>query len=116
MRAGFGIRRLNGETMAESHGRYRFAKLAAGEYEMSAVVERNGTASAKVMLAAGTGHLQFAGQTAHYQQVPLEVKTEGNEKHISGTIPTTLADFKIEPPSLLTMPVKNDTPVHWEIP
>lgn len=55
--------------------------------------------------------IQFAGQTAHYQQVPFEMKTEGNERHITGTIPATLSDFKIEPPSLLTMPVKNDIPV-----
>jgi hypothetical protein len=55
--------------------------------------------------------IQFAGQTAHYQQVPFEVKAEGNEKHITGTIPATLSDFKIEPPSLLTLPVKNDIPV-----
>lgn len=55
--------------------------------------------------------IQFAGQTAHYQQVPFEVKTEGNLKHITGTIPTTLTDFKIDPPSLLTMPVKNEIPV-----
>ena len=27
-----------------------------------------------------------------------EPKTEGKEKHITGTIPATLADFKIEPP------------------
>ena len=59
--------------------------------------------------------IQFAGQTAHYQQVPFEVKTEGNEKHITGTIPTTLSDFKIEPPSLLTMPVKNDIPVKVDL-
>lgn len=55
--------------------------------------------------------IQFAGQTVRYQQVPFDVKTEGNEKHITGTIPTTLSDFKIQPPSLLTMPVKNDIPV-----
>ncbi|SRR5579871_4631958 len=55
--------------------------------------------------------IQFAGQTAHYQQVPFEVKTEGSVKHITGMIPTTLTDFKIDPPSLLTMPVKNDIPV-----
>ena len=59
--------------------------------------------------------IQFAGQTVHYQQMPFEVKTEGNEKHITGTIPTTLADFKIDPPSLLTMPVKNDIPVHVDM-
>ena len=59
--------------------------------------------------------IQFAGQTAHYQQVAFEVTTQGNEKHITGTIPATLADFKIDPPSLLTMPVKNDIPVRIDL-
>src|SRR5579864_3996089 len=59
--------------------------------------------------------IQFAGQTAHYQQVPFEVTNEGPDKHIVGTIPTTLSDFKIEPPSLLTMPVKNEIPVHVDM-
>jgi hypothetical protein len=51
--------------------------------------------------------IQFAGQTAQYKQVPFEQVTQGNETRISGTIPATLSDFKINPPSLLTMPVKN---------
>lgn len=59
--------------------------------------------------------IQFAGQTAHYQQVPFEVTTRGAEKHIVGTIPTTLTDFKIDPPSLLTMPVKNEIPVQVDM-
>jgi YceI-like protein len=59
--------------------------------------------------------IQFAGQTAHYKQVPFEVVTQGQEKKISGTIPTTLADFKIDPPSLLTLPVKNEIPVRVEM-
>jgi hypothetical protein len=59
--------------------------------------------------------VQFAGQTAHFQQVPLEVKGEGSDKHITGTIPATLTDFKIDPPSLLTMPVKNEIPVKVDV-
>jgi len=59
--------------------------------------------------------VQFAGQTAQFKQVPFEVATEGNEKHIAGTIPATLTDFKIDPPSLLTMPVKNEIPVRVEM-
>ena len=55
--------------------------------------------------------IQFAGQTAQYKQVPFKVEKQGGETHITGTIPVTLADFKIDPPSLLTMPVKNDIPV-----
>jgi hypothetical protein len=59
--------------------------------------------------------IQFAGQTAHYQQVAFELVTQGNETRISGTIPATLSDFKIDPPSLLTMPVKNEIPVRVEM-
>jgi len=59
--------------------------------------------------------VQFAGQTAHYQQVSFEVTTQRNDKHIVGTIPTTLSDFKIDPPSLLTMPVKNEIPVRVDM-
>jgi len=55
--------------------------------------------------------IQFAGQTVHYKQVPFQLVKQGNETRISGTIPATLTDFKIEPPTLLTMPVKNEIPV-----
>jgi hypothetical protein len=59
--------------------------------------------------------IQFAGQTAHYPQVPFQVKTEGSERTISGSIPARLADFKIDPPSLLTLPVRNDIPIRVEM-
>jgi len=59
--------------------------------------------------------IQFAGQTAHYQQITFEVTSQGNDKKITGTIPATLTDFKIDPPSLLTMPVKNEIPIRVEM-
>jgi hypothetical protein len=59
--------------------------------------------------------IQFAGQTAQYKQVPLKLETRGGETHITGTIPATLSDFKIDPPSLLTMPVKNEIPIRVEM-
>jgi hypothetical protein len=59
--------------------------------------------------------IQFAGQTAQYKQVPFQLVTQGNEIRISGTIPATLSDFKIEPPTLLTMPVKNEIPVRVDM-
>jgi hypothetical protein len=59
--------------------------------------------------------VQLAGQTAKYDQVPFQQTTQGNEIRISGTIPATLSDFKIDPPSLLTMPVKNEIPVRVEM-
>jgi hypothetical protein len=59
--------------------------------------------------------IQFAGQTAQYKKVPFKVEKQGGETHIAGTIPATLSDFKIDPPSLLTMPVKNDIPVRVDM-
>jgi len=55
--------------------------------------------------------IQFAGQTAQYKQIPFKLETRGGETHITGTIPATLSDFKIDPPSLLTIAVKNEMPV-----
>jgi hypothetical protein len=59
--------------------------------------------------------VQFAGQTATYKQVRLQQVTQGNDIRISGTIPATLSDFKIDPPSLLAIPVKNEMPVNVEM-
>src|ERR1700730_18511277 len=59
--------------------------------------------------------IQFAGQTAQYKQVAFQVVTQGNQIRISGTVPAMLADFKIDPPSLLAIPVKNEMPVRVEM-
>jgi hypothetical protein len=59
--------------------------------------------------------IQFAGQTVQYKQVPFQLATQGSETRISGTIPATLADFKIDPPTLLTLPVKNEIPIRVEM-
>lgn len=59
--------------------------------------------------------VQFAGQTAHYKQVSFQQSTQGSEVRILGTILCTLTDFKIDPPSLLTVPIKNEIPVRVEM-
>jgi hypothetical protein len=55
--------------------------------------------------------VQFAGQTAHYQHVPFQRVMQGNQVRITGTIPATCSDFKIDRPSFLTVPIKNEIPV-----
>ena len=66
-------------------------------------------------LASATIHadleIQFAGQTVHYNQVPLERVTKGNSMQVSGTIPMKCSDFKITRPELLAMPIKDAVPV-----
>ena len=59
--------------------------------------------------------IQFSGQTAEYKQVPFQIETKDGYRHVVGTIPMKLSDFKIPLPSLLTIPVKNDVPVHVDM-
>jgi hypothetical protein len=70
-------------------------------------------------LASATIHcdleIQFAGQTGQYKQVPFQEVTQGNETRITGTIPAMLSDFKIDPPSLLAIPIKNEMPVRVDM-
>src|ERR1700720_918094 len=72
------------------------------------------TASASATIHADL-EIQFAGQTAQYKQVAFQLTTQGNQIRISGTIPSTLSDFKIDPPSLLAVPVKNEMPVRVDM-
>jgi hypothetical protein len=59
--------------------------------------------------------IEFAGQTVAYKQLPFEQTTRDGVTRISGTIPATLAAFKIDPPSLFAIPVKNEMPVRVEM-
>jgi hypothetical protein len=59
--------------------------------------------------------IQFAGQTAQYKQVEFKVTAQGTSMRLTGTIPAKVSDFKIAPPSLLAMPIKNDMPVRVDM-
>lgn len=59
--------------------------------------------------------VQFAGQTAHYKQVLFQLTMQGGDISLTGTIPATVSDFKIDPPKLLMIPIKNEMPVRVEM-
>lgn len=59
--------------------------------------------------------VNFAGQTAVYKHVPFQQEVHGHSVRITGTIPAKVSDFKINPPSLLTMPIKDDIPVRVDL-
>jgi hypothetical protein len=59
--------------------------------------------------------IELAGQTAHYSHVVFQSVSEGNSVRITGTIPATCSDFKIDRPSFLTVPIKNEIPVKVEM-
>ena len=59
--------------------------------------------------------VQFAGQTVEYKHVAFEKTTHGNEVQIKGIVPATCTDFKLDPPSFLTVPIKNEIPVRVDM-
>jgi len=59
--------------------------------------------------------VQFAGNTAHYSHVLFQQVVQGTEHHITGTVPSTVSDFKIDPPSFFTVPIKNEIPVRVDM-
>ena len=85
------------------------------EFPMVAVRTRLPESDSKSATICADLEIQFAGQTAHYKQVPFELTVEGSKSKIMGTVPATLSDFKIEPPTLLTLPVKNELPIRVEM-
>ena len=87
----------------------------AAEFLMVSVRTRLPEADATSATIHADLEIQFAGQTVQYKQVAFQLVTEGSETRISETIPAMLSDFRIEPPSLPTLPVKNDIPVRVEL-
>lgn len=85
------------------------------EFPMVTVRTRLPESDSKAATIQADLEIQFAGQTAHYNQVTFQLTTQEKEIEVAGTIPATLSDFKIEPPTLLTMPVKNEMPIHVEM-
>ena len=59
--------------------------------------------------------VQFSGQTGHYKHVPFQRETQGNQVRVTGIVPTTCSDFKIDRPSFLTVPIKNEIPIRVEM-
>ncbi len=86
-----------------------------GEFPMVTVRTRVPEADSSLSAMHADLDITFAGETAHYAQVPFTVTRAGDDITISGTLPVTLSDFQIVPPALFGIAVKNDVPVRIEM-
>lgn len=55
--------------------------------------------------------IQFAGQTVQYKDVTFQLVAHGDQITLTGIIPATLPDFKVHPPKLMFVPIRNEIPV-----
>lgn len=86
-----------------------------GQYPIVTVRTRLPASVASSSSISADLEVTFAGQTATYKQVAFERFAEGTKTRITGVVPSTVADFKIDPPSLLAVPIKNEMPVRVEM-
>jgi len=89
--------------------------VRGAEYPMVTVRTRIPQSELKSGSIHADMQVQFAGQTANYKQVPFQVTAEGKNLRLTGTIPAKVSDFRLTPPSLLTIPIKNDIPVRVDM-
>jgi hypothetical protein len=59
--------------------------------------------------------IEFAGHTHTYRNVAFQQASFNGGIRVTGTIPATLSDFQIEPPTLFTLPTKNEIPIRVDI-
>lgn len=60
--------------------------------------------------------VSFAGQQKDYAQLAFRITAAVNgEIELRGTIPAKLTDFKITPPELLLLPIRDDIPVQVDL-
>jgi hypothetical protein len=59
--------------------------------------------------------IEFAGHTHTYRNVAFQQAPSNGGIRVTGTIPATLSDFQIEPPTLFTLPTKNEIPIRVDI-
>ena len=86
-----------------------------GEFPVITVRARLPESAAANMAIRADLEVEFAGRAVSYKQVALEQSTQDGATRITGTIPATLAAFKIDPPTLLAIPVKNEIPVRVDM-
>ncbi len=87
----------------------------AGQYPLVTVRTRLSETLAGVATINADLEVGFSGQTVEYKQVPFQQVTEGDQVRITGVIPAKVSDFKIDPPSLFAIAIKNDIPVQVEM-
>ena len=89
--------------------------VRGGQFPVITVRTRLPESAAANMAIRADLEIEFAGQAVTYKQVALEQSTQDGVTRITGTIPATLAAFKIDPPTLLAIPVKNEMPLRVEM-
>jgi hypothetical protein len=89
--------------------------VRGGQFPMITVRTHLPEGASSLSTIAADLEVQLAGQTVQYKQIAFQHVTKGGDTLITGTIPLTLADFKIDPPTLLALPVKNEIPVRVEM-
>jgi hypothetical protein len=89
--------------------------VRGGQYPMITVRTHVPESNATAATFKADLEIQFAGQTVQFKQIEFRRETQGHLIKITGTIPATVSEFKIDPPKFLTVPIKNEIPIRVDM-
>ena len=89
--------------------------VRGGQYPMIAVRTHVPESNATAATFKADLEIQFAGQTVQFKQIEFRRETQGHLIKITGTIPATVSEFKIDPPKFLTVPIRNEVPIRVDM-
>ena len=89
--------------------------VRGAEYPMATVRFHLPESAASSPVVHADLQIELAGQTAVYKQVEFHLSIHANQADVTGTIPTRMSDFKIQPPSLLAISTKDEMPVRIDM-
>ena len=89
--------------------------VRGGQYPMITVRTHVPESDATAATFKADLEIQFAGQTVEFKQIEFRRETQGQLIKITGTIPATVSEFKIDPPKFLTVPIKNEIPIRVDM-
>jgi hypothetical protein len=89
--------------------------VRGGQYPMITVRTHVPESDATAATFKADLEIQFAGQTFQFKQIEFRRETQGQLIKITGTIPATVSEFKIDPPKFLTVPIKNEIPIRVDL-
>ena len=89
--------------------------VRGGQYPMITVRTHVPESNATAATFKADLEIQFAGMTVQFKQIEFRREAQGHLIKITGTIPATVSEFKIDPPKFLTVPIKNEIPIRVDM-
>lgn len=101
----------SGDTNRDAH----MLETTKGALHPMIVVRVELPSELNVSAQVSKAHVEFAGQSQDYDHLAIKVEEQADTVTVSGQLPLILTSYKIELPTLLGVPIKDQAPVDFKL-